>query len=459
MRAWGNGTDYLAEWSGEGQVEGTTTACIPVISIAVKDPNDPVNPSVNEGDRVEFELTSTIARQNPPLNVNVSVTQQGNFLTGNIPAAIGFGEDSMSEILILETAPDGKAGPGGTITATIDSGTGYKVNPAAMQATVAVKNSEVQLRQPQGEVIPAGLQRAYLVWPAVEGSDANTRYSLEVRHTLGSWKATSSGPTVQRDGSGFYEIDLDAFIPHSTMMATKGVGLADHGYYDFRITASESTGVKLSNTSNSIRVIDNPLLQEGGKAYSTASDTARLEWNREISGTNYEIRHRKTSFYTAFGRGENDHTDPDWAKGGSWPYFGEFFDPETPDHGMDGVETIDGLEEGEIYGFQIKYDIPPATDIDLTNDRTIHVFSAGDAYVWPSDEPPDGRVATLFSFGRHASRTFEYVICHSTFDHPDSPMVDEGPGFGEAPETSPLRYAREAMKCLAVTTVCRWLLI
>ena len=183
MRAWGNGTDYLAEWSGEGQVEGTTTACIPVISIAVKDPNDPVNPSVNEGDRVEFELTSTIARQNPPLNVNVSVTQLGNFLTGNIPAAIGFGEDSMSEILILETAPDGKAGPGGTITATIDSGTGYKVNPAAMQATVTVRNTEVQLRQPQGEVIPAGLRRAYLVWPAVEGSDANTRYSLEVRHT------------------------------------------------------------------------------------------------------------------------------------------------------------------------------------------------------------------------------------------------------------------------------------
>ena len=86
---------------------------------------------------------------------------------------------------------------------------------------------------------------------------------------------------------------------------------------------------------------------------------------------------------------------------------------------MDGVETINGLDEDEIYAFQIKYNVRQLGD-------DIKVFSVRDAYVWPSDEPPDERVATFPSFGRHANNTFEYVICDWTFDHPDSPTVDEG---------------------------------
>ena len=53
------------------------------------------------------------------------------------------------------------------------------------------------------------------------------------------------------------------------------------------------------------------------------------------------------------------------------------------------------------------------------------MFSARDAYVWPSDGFPGNnkRVATYPFFGHHANRNFEYIICDMTFpaDDPNTP--------------------------------------
>ena len=103
-----------------------------------------------------------------------------------------------------------------------------------------------------------------------------------------------------------------------------------------------------------------------------------------------------------------------------WPFYGPpvTVPPDSVtsiiDNRIKGIKSVGNLHEGQIYAFQVNYEIPGAL-----------VFSARDAYVWASDEPPDGRVATFPSFGRHADRTFEYVICDWTFDDPNTPM-DEG---------------------------------
>ena len=296
VSAFGNGEDdgYLGVWSGAGTVTGSTSACIPVISIALRDPSDPVNPHVNEGDRVVFVLTSTIAPQTSSLNVNVSVTDTGSFISSNIPSVIGFGVGSTSESLILDTAPDGMVGADGTITATIDSGTGYKPNALAGSDSVAVRNTEVRLGQPIAEVIPTSLRRAYLVWPAVAEYDSNTRYDIVVRpdDPNANWAPTAMGVTTQPDGSGFYEIKLDEII-----LNPSPVGLADFDYFEFQITASDRNNVKLRNTSSIIRVVDNPLLQEGGKAYfSNQAGKAYLEWRTAATATNYSIDYRQLDY-------------------------------------------------------------------------------------------------------------------------------------------------------------------
>ncbi len=73
--------------------------------------------------------------------------------------------------------------------------------------------------------------------------------------------------------------------------------------------------------------------------------------------------------------------------------------------------TLDNLIESEIYAIQVNY--------KRTDD--LMVFSARDAYVWPSTKLPENqsRVATFPFFGHHPNREFEYIICKETFPSAD----------------------------------------
>ena len=64
------------------------------------------------------------------------------------------------------------------------------------------------------------------------------------------------------------------------------------------------------------------------------------------------------------------------------------------------------LELGELYAFQVNY-----------RTSTTTMFSARDAYVWPSSGYPENgeRVGTYTFFGHHADKEFEYIICRDTF--------------------------------------------
>ena len=267
-------------------------------------------------------------------------------------------------------------------------------------------------------VEPLPLRRAHLKWTDDANPSDDTEYEVQIsappltQTTPPNWEFVATVTSVD-DG---HVIDLDNVL--TKRILPTGFADPDHDYFEIRIVAKDVTNAKLdSYPSRTIRIIDDPLLQTGGRAYAPNSDgEAVLQWATVSNGSNYSVRYR------VLGDGKGivvvpgvvpivittaiDHTDPDWPKGGNWPYHNGEVNSETPD--SPGKKTITGLDEDELYAFQINYEI-----------GGILVFSARDAYVWPSVELPSGRVATFPSFGHHNNRVFEYIICDETFPAAD----------------------------------------
>ncbi len=252
---------------------------------------------------------------------------------------------------------------------------------------------QTKLGTPQPIVEPIVLRRALLYWQPVANSDHNTRYTVSVRDGS-SFSVLPDGTDIAEN---YYEIDLDDIW--------SGNGLAQQpSGFDFMVKATDQGGAVLpSNDSKTVRVIDNPLLHDGGRAHADGSGRAALRWTTDSRGSNYIIRYRQLGFGTSFGIGAIDHTNINWPKYSGWPYYHGATDEPSD---SSSSHNIQGLDDDEIYAIQINYEI-----------EDIKVFSARDAFVWPSSELPGNnkRVATYPFFGHHAGRTFEYIICHTTF--------------------------------------------
>ena len=409
VAGYGDGTTYMAVWGGEATINGSTAACPPVISIAPETPG-PTN-AITEGAPARFTLTAN-RTLSADLVVNVGVSETGTYLTGTIPTTITIAANQSTATLILDTEDDRVKEADGSITGTVKPGTGYTVKSMASSASIVVRDNEVQLGKPEPWVIPDAPRHVSLVWLAIDEQDDDTEFSVDVRAPGGNWSALVTKPTIKADGGGVLRLNLDELIDRSGTI----VGLTSEDHYDYQFTATDKNNNKIGNVSDVIRITSNPLLS-GGKAYSPGSGQAYLEWDRDTSANNYAIRYRHL-----LGEGSGDrHSDDDWAKGSTWPYYSSETFPEITDASMDGKETLTGLNDGEIYAFRVNYDLPGTT----SDPRAVHVFSARDAYVWVSGGSPSGRVASFPSFGHHAGKTFEYVLCGSTFNDPATPLVDE----------------------------------
>ena len=80
--------------------------------------------SVTEGTNVVFKLTASIAAVSH-IEIDVDVTEVGDFLTGTIPDSIGLGPGLTVAWLILETEDDDVVEDNGSVTGTITKGSGY----------------------------------------------------------------------------------------------------------------------------------------------------------------------------------------------------------------------------------------------------------------------------------------------------------------------------------------------
>ena len=125
-------------------------------SVAVADDDDPAPPpppppvdpevsvtaggGVTEGGDAAFTVAAVPA-PSAPLTVTVTVSQSGDFgvTTGSQSVTI---PTSGSATLIVATAGDSTDEPDGSVTVTIDSGTGYAVSSTAGTASVAVADDD-----------------------------------------------------------------------------------------------------------------------------------------------------------------------------------------------------------------------------------------------------------------------------------------------------------------------------
>ena len=125
---------------------------------------------VTEGNTIYFILTASSA-PSANLNIKVSVTQTGNYLTGTIPSIITIGGGDTTAWLILQTSNDSVDETDSYVTATILNGTGYYRGSTYQDRILVLDNDD------SGPPPPTGLSIS------IEANDDN---NLDLAYTRSS---------------------------------------------------------------------------------------------------------------------------------------------------------------------------------------------------------------------------------------------------------------------------------
>ncbi len=170
------------EGTGGWSDSGTGSTDAPSIEVTIT----ASTPSVGEGQLVPFTLTADPA-PTTNLTVDVSVTESGSFLTGAIPTDVTIAAGNDTASFTLRTSDDMIAEVNGTVTVTIQSGTGYIVG--------SPKFANVTVRDDDPPPVPTGLRangdldgrgNVTLRWNAVSGATGyNVRYTEETCNSDG----------------------------------------------------------------------------------------------------------------------------------------------------------------------------------------------------------------------------------------------------------------------------------
>ncbi len=261
-------------------------------------------------------------------------------------------------------------------------------------------------------IIPMPQRKAELCWGAVNGAT----YTVQVRKPSGNWPTPIPGGTVPNEQdkgtSTSYEIKLDEVFNAGTVAAPTPEGLAHATAYQLRVRAKVAGKDYYSKT---ITLRDSPIVRVNGHSPGTGANTGKavVTWKPPSGATAYYVRWRK------LGRDKdsNLHTSPNWQLDSKSLSATAFDGTPTPTplavpspSPIPADQTVEheimGLERGTLYAIQLNF---------LTDDGW--VFSARDAYVWPSGAilAPGKKVAGYPTFGHFASKTYKYRICKSTF--------------------------------------------
>ena len=258
-----------------------------------------------------------------------------------------------------------------------------------------------KLGKPVVDVIPLPERWGELRWKGIRFAD---RYIVEVRK--------------QPEGGKGWDMEGDWVIPRQHIHPAKttfrffldtffnGTGIADApNAYQFRIMAVDdgTNAIPSSDYSDFVIVIDTPISAVNGHSPGSGANDGRALLTRQdvdhedilgshYAGGAYEYRYRRLA------NSPGHHTGLNW-------------DPDNPvEVTTTRSNPITGLQREEIYGIQLIYTVTRAG-------KTARVFAARDAYVWPSNSPPDDgdRVATIpLNYSRN-DMTYSYRICEGTF--------------------------------------------
>ena len=342
-----------------------------------------------------------------------------DFLDGAAPTEKTIASGSATAELRVRTDNDDVDEEDGTITVTVQADTGYVIASPPPEASVRVLDNDVQLAAPADLTItPLPLRKARLDWTSVPNASSADNYAITVRKLDARQKAVTPwhSPAVADQTATSAVIILDTIRDNPS----PPVGMADlmpGESYEYRIrtiydrhdsgAADASDPYVDSDYSEYVRLIDNPILTAGSaNGYSPGRETgqARLQWQKITGASFYRISYRQ------LGADSSDHTEEEWVSSTSWPYYAQSLRTRQILQPTDSDVVsfpLMHLPKGRIYAIQVNYDTTEG----------VKVFSARDAYVWPSDEKPprNERVATYPTFGHWQNRTFDYTICKNTF--------------------------------------------
>ena len=252
--------------------------------------------------------------------------------------------------------------------------------------------------------VPA--RKIKLTWHSVPHA---TRYIVEYRPIGKASSGVVPYPVDAPDTS--HEFRFDQIFDHKSF--------APYPYYalEFRVKAVDHISALPypdSDYSETVVVIDTPILKADGDSRGSSLGKASLEWrevpspavlgidNIEIpqlgfDGGTYSLRYRKY---------RGDHRAPGWLPG----TVGFETDDTTPPNSINGLEyELRDLEMGEIYAIQLRY---------MTGSQ--RVYAARDVYVWPSTGPPllNGNPVRVGSYPLKAAdlgTNYAYHICEEVF--------------------------------------------
>ena len=315
-----------------------------------------------------------------------------------------------------------------------DPATGVECVPYVLSTQYLTK-----LAAPENlDVVPRYKREAMLVW---RGVDNATEYKVEARDPeilnnmpmdRNRWNPLHPEdmtpdcriPPFQTAYVCRTLIDLDAVIE----LGIEPRGLAHADTYEVRVTATNPGSPYLDHSSDLITIIDTPIYRvDGYNAKSTDANAgeAHIKWRAPSPAAqagSFKVRYRKARRFAFVGA---PHTDPAWKPG--------TFDPSDVD-GVTGSSqhTIRDLTLKEIYAVQLYY-------TDATGKQ---VYTARDAYVWPSDNfpPHNERVATFPFFGHFSSKTYDYRICDE-----DEAFPDDDPSTPENEKTQWITLMEQAL--------------
>ena len=135
---------------------------------------------VTEGQELRFELKASSAPSSL-IHVNVSVTENGSFLTGTIPTVITISAGEEKSYLILQTSDDAVVEDHGSVSAAVIGGAGYSVgSPASDDVEVKDNDPEVAITTTM-----AGTDSVLLNWtvtPNVSGQIQKIKWERTDSH-------------------------------------------------------------------------------------------------------------------------------------------------------------------------------------------------------------------------------------------------------------------------------------
>ncbi|MCY4134312.1 MAG: hypothetical protein OXG30_05300, partial [bacterium] len=234
----------------------------PVISVTA-------GPGIAEGQSAAFTVTAAPAPK-APLTVTVTVTQTGDYgtATGTRTVVIPTGG---TKTVAVATAGDNTDEADGTVTLTVDAGSGYTVSTAHGAATVAVADDDVpQISVAAGPGITEGASAVFTV-TATPAPAGPLTVTVTVTQT-GDYGVVTGARTVVVPTSGAAKLAV----------ATTGDN-TDETDGTVTLTAGTGTGYTVSTTQNTATVAvaddDNPPPPPAGRQIKIA-DAAAAEGGR-----------------------------------------------------------------------------------------------------------------------------------------------------------------------------------